>query len=153
IRVPGSLNPATGEVELIMADTIRPLLDHLASREKPPKSPLLKVKSFYLGNISENKEADNSSYSVDGFCSVSTQRLIERTIAKYPIKVKSTRNGVLLKLAGELFHKFGRQLSERIVSQHYKLYEENVTTSFKEHMHEFAVAWDSFLSKTIKSLS
>jgi hypothetical protein len=79
--------------------------------------------------------------------------LIEQIVVKYPIKTKSTRNGILLKLAGELFHKFGRQLSERIVSQHYKHYEGNVTTSVKEHMCEFAVAWDSFLSKTIKSLS
>src|SRR6266513_642647 len=44
IRVPGSLNPSTGEVELIIADTIRPLLDQLVSREKPSKPPLLKVK-------------------------------------------------------------------------------------------------------------
>jgi len=29
IRVPSSLNPSTDEVELILADTIRPLLDHL----------------------------------------------------------------------------------------------------------------------------
>jgi hypothetical protein len=113
IRVPGSFNPSTGEVELIIADTIRPLLDHLASREKPPKPPLSKVKPFYLRNLSENREADNSSYSTNGFCSATTGRLIEGIIVKYPIETKSTRNGVLLKLAGELFHKFGRQLSRR----------------------------------------
>jgi hypothetical protein len=33
IRVPGSLNPATGEVEKIMADTIQPLPDRLERRE------------------------------------------------------------------------------------------------------------------------
>jgi len=153
IRVPGSFNPSTGEVELIIADTIRPLLDHLASKEKPPKTPLLKVKTYYLRNLLENKEADNSSYSINGFCSASTERLIEAILVKHPVKTKSTRNGVLLKLAGELFHKFGRQLSERIVRQHYDLHKNNVTTPLRDHMREFAAAWNSFLSKAIKSLS
>src|SRR5439155_11636226 len=153
IRAPGSLNPSTGEVELIIADTIRALLDHLASREKPSKLPLLKAKSFYLRNLSENREADNSSYCINGFSSASTERLIERIIVKYPIKTKSTRNGVLLKLTGELFHKFGRQLSWRIVRQHYDTYQQNVTTTLKEHLREFAAAWDSFLRNAIKSLS
>jgi hypothetical protein len=153
IRVPGSFNPSTGEVELIIADTIRPLLDHLASRERQSKPPLLKVKSFYLRNLSENREADNSSYSINGFCSASTERLIEAILVKYPVKTKSTRNGVLLKLAGELFHKFGRRLSERIVRRHYDLYEKNVTTPLRDHMREFAAAWNSFLSRAIKSLS
>jgi hypothetical protein len=153
IRVPGSLNPSTGEVELILADTIRPLLDHLASKEKPLKPPLLKVKPFYRRNLSENREADNSSYSTNGFYSPSTKRLIDQIVAKYPIKTKSTRNGVLLKLAGELFHKFGRQLSEHIVRQHYNTYQQNVTTTLKEHMREFAAAWNSFFSKAIQSLS
>jgi hypothetical protein len=153
IRVPGSFNPSTGEVELVIAETIRPLLEHLATKEKPSKAPLLKVKSFRLRNLSENREADNSSYSSNGFCSSSTKRLIDQIIVKYPIKAKSTRNGVLLKLTGELFHKFGRQLSERIVRQHYHTYQQNVTTTLKEHMREFAAAWDLFRSKAINSLS
>jgi len=151
IRILGSFNPATGEIELIMAETIRPLLDHLASKEtKPP--PLSKVESSYRRNLSENREADNSSCCTSRFLSPSTERLIEEAIGKHPIKAKSTRNGILLKLAGELFHKFGRQLSERIVRQHYQLYEREVTTPLNEHMREFATAWNSFLAKTIKSL-
>jgi hypothetical protein len=59
----------------------------------------------------------------------------------------------LLKLAGELFHKFGRGLSEQIVRQHYQINEKNVRTALKEHMREFAAAWDSFFSNAIKSLS
>ena len=153
IRVPGSFNPSTSEVELILADTIRALLDHLALKQKLSKPPLLKVRPFYHGNLSENKEADNSSYSTGGFCSASTHKLIERVIAKYPIRAKSTRNGVLLKLAGELFHKFGHELSERIVRDHYEFHKKHVTTSLREHVREFLVAWDSFLRKAIKSLS
>jgi hypothetical protein len=127
--------------------------DQLVSREKPLKPPLLKAKSFYLRNLSEIREADNSSYSSDGFYSPSTKKLIDQIIVKYPIKAKSTRNGVLLKLAGELFHKFGRQLSEQIVRQHYDTYRQNVTTTLKEHVREFAAVWDSFLSNAIRSLS
>jgi hypothetical protein len=153
LRVPGSLNPSTGKAELIIADTIRPLLDHLASREKPSKPPLLKAKSFYLRNLSENREADNSSCSTNGFHSPSTKRLIEEIIAKHPIKTKSTRHSVLMKMVGELFHKFGRRLSEEVVRQHYELNEKNVSTPLREHTREFADAWDSFLAKTIGSVS
>jgi len=153
IRVPGSFNPSTGEVELIVAETIRPLLDRLASREKRRKTPLSKVKSFYLGNLSEDREADNSSYGTNGFYSASTNRLIDEGIRKYPIKAKSTRHGILVKIVGELFHKFGRQLSERIIRQHYELYQKNITTSLKEHMREFNTLWDSFLGRAIESLS
>jgi DNA-binding MarR family transcriptional regulator len=60
---------------------------------------------------------------------------------------------VLVKLAGELFHKFGRRLSERVVRQHYDLYQKNVNTGIKEHMREFAAAWKSFLAEAINSLS
>ena len=153
IRVPGSLNPSTGKAELIIADTIRPLLDHLASAKKSSKAPLLKVRRIYLRNLSENREADNSSCSTNGFYSLSTKRLIDQIIIKYPIEAKSTRHGILVKLAGELFHKFGRELSEQIIRQHYELNEKKVSTPLKEHLREFAGAWDSFLSNAIKSLS
>jgi hypothetical protein len=153
IRVPGSLNPATGKPELIIADTIRPLLDHLALAKKSSNAPLLKVRPYYLGNLSENREADNSSYSSNSFCSHSTQRLIDQIIFKYPIKSKSTRNGILLKLAGELFHKFGRELSEKIIRRHYELNQKNVSTPLREHLRELGTAWDSFLAKAISSLS
>ena len=58
-----------------------------------------------------------------------------------------------MKLVGELFHKFGRELSEQIIRQHYELNEKKVSTPLKEHLREFAGAWDSFLSNAIKSLS
>jgi hypothetical protein len=151
IRVPGSLNPSTGKPELILADTIRPLLDHLALAKKSSKTSLLKVRPISLPNLSENREADNSSCSSNGFCSSSTNRLIDRIIIKYRIEAKSTRNGVMVKLVGELLHKFGRELSERIIQQHYEINEKRVATPLKEHLREFAGAWDSFLSNAIKS--
>jgi hypothetical protein len=59
----------------------------------------------------------------------------------------------MVKLAGELFHKFGRELSEKIIRQHYELNDKNVATPLKEHLREFTAAWDLFLSNAIKSLS
>jgi hypothetical protein len=79
--------------------------------------------------------------------------LIDQIIIKYPVEAKSTRHGILMKLVGELFHKFGRELSEQVVRQHYELNEKKVSTPLKEHLREFAGAWDSFLSNAIKSLS
>jgi hypothetical protein len=155
IRVPGSLNPATGNVELIVAQTIRPLIDQLRSRatKNSPNRPLYQLKTFPLRNLTEIREADNSSSCIKPFFSASTGRLIGDILAKHPIKAKSTRNGVLMKMIGELFHKFGRQLSERIVREHYEAYKNNVTTPLKEHMREFRDAWDDFLGRTIASLS
>jgi hypothetical protein len=152
IRVPGSLNPSTGKPELILADTIRPLLDHLVRAKTSSKVSLLKVTRSYLGNLSENREADNSSYSTTGFRSHSTPRLMNEIILKYPIESKSTRSGILVKMVGELFHKFGRELSGQIIRQHYEINHKNVSTALKEHLREFATAWDSFLAKTIGSL-
>jgi hypothetical protein len=155
IRVPGSFNPSTGNAELIVAETIRPLLDRLILKQ--PKtgahSPLYQPKRFHLCNLTEIREANNSSSCTKHFFSPSTGKLIEDILAKHPIKAKSTRNGVLMQLIGELFHKFGRQLSKRIVRHHYDLNKENVTTSLKEHMREFTGGWESVLNKSIKSLS
>jgi DNA-binding MarR family transcriptional regulator len=148
IRVPGSLNPTTGEIELILADTIRPLLDHLERQEKAPNSATLTSNSLGSKELVREKEVNNYSYQHKGdFASSSTQRLIDEILAKYPITQRGTRNGVLVKLTGELHHKFGFQLAERIVAQHYELCRDNVTTSRDDHTREFRNAWKSFRRK------
>jgi TOTE conflict system, Archaeo-Eukaryotic Primase domain len=155
IRVPGSFNPSTGDAELILAETIRPLVDQLKSRlaKNDPNVRLYQLTPPHLGNLTEIKEANNSSSCTKGFRTASTGRLIEEVVVKHPINAKATRNGVLVKLTGELFHKFGRELSERVIRKHYDLYKKNVTTALKEHMREFAAAWENFRIKAIKSLS
>jgi hypothetical protein len=155
IRVPGSFNPATGTVELILAETIRPLVDQLRSRlaKDGPNLRLYQLTPPHLGNLTEIREANNSSSCTKGFWSTSTGRLIEEVVVKHPIKVRGTRNSVLVKLAGELFHKFGRELSERTIRKHYDAYKKNVRTPLKEHMREFSTAWANFLATAIKSLS
>jgi hypothetical protein len=155
IRVPGSFNPSTGNVELILAQTIRPLIDQLSAQsvKNNPNPPLYQLKPFHLRNLTEIREADYSSSYTKPFFSVSTGKVIQDILAKHPIKAKSTRNGVLMTVIGGLFHKFGRQLSERIVREHYDAYKNNVTTPLKEHMGQFRDAWYDFLGKTITSLS
>jgi TOTE conflict system, Archaeo-Eukaryotic Primase domain len=154
IRVPGSLNPSTGEIELILADTIRPLLDYLERQEEASKSATLTSNSLAPRQLVRDKEVNNYSYQHrGGFASSSTQRLIDEVLAKYPITKRGTRNAVLAKLIGELYHKFGFQLSEHIVAQHYELYRDNVTTGRDDHMREFRNAWRSFCGKKEKEMT
>ena len=154
IRVPGSLNPSTGEIELILADTIRPLLDHLERQEKSKHSATLTSNSLGPRELVRDKEVNNYSYQhKSGFASSSTQRLIDQVLAKYPIAQRGTRHGVLAKLTGELSHKFGFELSEHIVTQHYELYRDNVTTGPDDHMNEFRKAWRSFREEKVKQMT
>jgi hypothetical protein len=154
IRVPGSFNPSTGNIELIIAQTFRPLIDQLRFRSSETRrNPrLYQLKAFYPHNLTEIREADNSSSCTKPFFSASTGKLIQDILAKHPIKAKGTRNGVLMTMMGELFHKFGRQLAERIIREHYDAYKNNVTTPLKEHLQQFRDAWDNFLDKAITSL-
>ena len=154
IRVPGSFNPATGEVEQIMADTIQPLLERLARQETSQNNATRERSLLARGKLSLVKEANSYSYKeTQGFFAGSTQKLIEGVIVKYPITEKGTRNGILAKLVGELFRKFGYTLSEQIVRQHYRDNEANVSTSLAEHLREFRQAWKSFRKKELARLS
>src|SRR5262249_3735945 len=154
IRVPGSLNPATREVEKIMADTIQPLLDHLVGQEAEQNNATRERNSLAPGKLSLVKEANSYSYKhAQGFFAASTQKLVEDVLAKYPISTRGTRNGILVKFVGELFRKFGYALSERIVRQHYSANEANVRTSLAEHLREFHKAWKSFWKKELSRLS
>ena len=154
IRVPGSFNPATGEVEKIMAETIQPLLDRLSTQETAKDDATTERNSLRRGKLSLVKEANSYSYrEAQGFFAASTQRLIEGVLVKYPITRKGTRNGILAKLVGELFRKFGFTLSEQIVRQHYCAHDGNVRTPLAEHLREFRQAWKSFRTKELARLS
>jgi hypothetical protein len=154
IRVPGSLNPATGQVEKIMADTIQPLLDRLAREETEAKNATRERNSLALGRLSLVKEANSYSYRPEqGFFASSTQGLIDAVLAKYPITRRGTRNGILTKLVGELFRKFGCALAEQIITQHYSAYNSNVRTGLAEHLREFQQAWKSFQKKELARLN
>jgi hypothetical protein len=153
IRIPGSLNPSTDEVELILADTIRPLIDGLVRQEASRNGSTLTRNSLAPKQLVRDKETKSYSYTQRRFFASSTHRLIDEILAKHPITRKGTRTGVLLRLCGELFHKFGFKLSERIVARHYQLYQHNVTTQCKEHMRQFHDAWRSIRAKEEKRLT
>jgi hypothetical protein len=135
IRVPGSYNPSTDSPELIIAETIRPLLDQLT--EEASSSTHTRASAAPRGLV-RNREVNNSSYGIkrlylldqmprkevgqnrkqNGFLSPTTPRLIEATIAKHPILAKGTRHKVLASLTGDLIHKFGFTLSCDVVQTH-----------------------------------
>ena len=135
IRVPGSLNPATGEPEKILAFTIEPLIARLAEQDLVAKNANRERRSSARGKLSLVKEA-NSYFTEQAqggkpFFVSSTEGLIADVVAKYPIRAKGTRNSILSKMTGELFRKFGYALAERIVRQHYEANAESVTTGLR----------------------
>jgi TOTE conflict system, Archaeo-Eukaryotic Primase domain len=155
IRVPGSLNPATGEVEKIMADTIQPLLERLARQETVQNNATRARHSLGPRELALVKEANSyfREQKPGVFFASSTQRLIAEVVSKHPITQKATRNGALAKLVGELFRKFGYALSEQIVSEHYRVYAANIRTPLDEHLREFRQAWKSFRKKETRRLN
>jgi hypothetical protein len=154
IRVPGSLNPVTGEVEKIMADTIQPLLERLVRQETVQNNTTRERSSLRREKLSLVKEANSYSYKKgQGFFASSTRMLIEKVLGKYPIRRKGTRNGILARLVGELFRKFGYALSEQIVRQHYCAHNGNVRTGLAQHLREFGQAWKSSRKKELARLN
>jgi hypothetical protein len=74
-------------------------------------------------------------------------------LARYPIERKGTRNSILMRLIGDLIHKFGREAAKRIVEEHYRRNQENIQTPLDEHLREFATAWEGMCKKLTDSLS
>jgi hypothetical protein len=157
IRVPGSLNPSTGEVEKIIAETIQPLLHRLVAREAEINNATRERRTLGREKLSLVKEANSyfrkQEQSQPCFLSASTERLIDQVLGKYPIAKEGTRNGILAKLVGELFRKFGYVLTEQIVKQHYHANGANVRTGEAEHLYEFEQAWKSFRKKELSRLT
>jgi hypothetical protein len=155
IRVPGAINPVTNKPELILADTIKPLVEQLIEAQKGQKSSSLTSETNLPRVLVRDREAVSSSYTQEHGCfaSAATKEMIEKTLAKFEIKTKSTRSKTLIKMTGELLHKFGHQLSQQIVRWHYERYQENVTTPLKAHMREFNGAWQRFREREINNLS
>jgi DNA-binding MarR family transcriptional regulator len=155
IRVPGAINPVTNKPELILADTIKPLVEQLIEAQKGQKPPSLISESDLPKQLIRDRETVSSSYNPEHSCfaSAATKELIEKMLAKFEIKTKSIRSKTLARMTGELLHKFGRQLSEQIVRWHYQLYQEHFAASLTAHMREFNAAWDRFRKQEIQKFS
>ena len=130
IRAPGTLNPKTGTFSLIEAETVTPLLEELP-----------RTWSLCVGKVTCALPCDTKALSLHKSTntdflttwSLSTKPIIETLLARYPIERKGTRNSVLMQLVGELIHKFGREVAERIVEEHYRRNRENIGSSIDEH--------------------
>lgn len=144
IRAPGTLNPKSGTNSLIEIETLRPLLDSLPRSWKPRVG---KVNCY-----SPRKDALLSLHKRTKYYSSSTAGLIEQEMAKFPIERVGTRNGVLTRLVGNLFFKFGREVSQKIIEEHYNRYRANLRTDIEDHLREFGIAWSGFAKKVVESL-
>jgi hypothetical protein len=150
IRAPGTLNPKTGMVSLIEAETIKPLLETL------PRSwssfCVGKVKSPSPGNFNALSLQGSTNYYFLTTYSITTKPKVDAFLARHPIEWKRTRNNVLMRLIGDLIHKFGREAAERITGEHFARYQQNIGTPFDEHMRTFTKGWDSMRKKIVESL-
>jgi hypothetical protein len=170
IRIPGSYNPNTDSSELIIAETIRPLLDQLTEeafssthtrastaprdlvRDREVNNSSYGTKRLYLLDQPPRKEVGQNRKQ-NGFLSPTTPRLIEDTIAKHPILAKGTRHKVLATLTGNLIHKFGFTLSCDVVQAHWANNIKNLTTAYPEHFREFCAIWNSLLKEIVENFS
>jgi hypothetical protein len=150
IRAPGTLNPKTGTLSLIEAETITPLLETL------PRTWSLGVgkvrRALPRNNTALSLHKRTNTYSLHTQ-SASTEPIVEALLARYPIERKGTRNSVLMQLVGDLIHKFGREAAERIAEEHYRRNQENIRSSLDEHLREFGTAWEGMCKKIVNSLS
>jgi len=149
IRAPGTLNPKTGNVSLIEAETIQPLLEILP---RTWSAGIGKVAELCPGKSNPLSLHKSTNYYFHPTYSVSTEPIVEALSARHPIERPGTRNSVLMQLIGELIHKFGREASERIVQEHFRRYQQNIRSALDEHMRAFAKAWELMRNKIVDSL-
>jgi hypothetical protein len=145
IRAPGTWNPKTGTWSLIEAENVQPLLELI------PRTWSVGVGKVNRGFPRANGEL--SLHRSTNYYSLSTAPLVDGLLKRFPIDRCGVRNGVLVKLVGELFFKFGRSVSEQVVKEHYARYKQYVRTPLDEHLREFAAAWDGLAKKISGSMS
>lgn len=150
IRAPGTLNPKTGTLSVIEAETVRPLLETL------PRTWTLGVgkvtRAFPRNNTALSLHKSTNTYFLTTW-SVSTESVVENILARFQVKQNGTRNNVLMQLIGDLIHKFGREAAERIAEELYRRNQANIRSSLDEHRSEFATAWEGMRKKVVDSLS
>jgi len=76
-----------------------------------------------------------------------------KDLARYPIKQKGTRHGVLVKMVGELSYKFGREAARRIAEELYRLNQQTIQSSLDDHLLEFDAAWAGMRKTHVAELS
>jgi hypothetical protein len=150
IRAPGTLNPKTGTLSLIEKETVTPLLETLSRTWSLGVGKVTKALPRNNGVLSLHKSTDN--YFLTQW-TPSTKPEVENILARYPIAQKGTRHSVLVQLVGHLTNKFGREIAQRIVEEHFRRNQENIRSTLEEHLREFAAAWDGMRKALVESFS
>jgi hypothetical protein len=150
IRAPGTWNPKTGKPSLIEAETVTGcFLPSLPRMRSVGVGKLPRVLPRNNTEVSLHREVNNYSY----YYSLTTDKEIKNILSRHPIEQTGTRNGVLVKLIGELIYKFGRDAAQRIAEELYRLNQPNIRSTPEEHLSEFATAWESMRREILASLS
>jgi hypothetical protein len=150
IRAPGTWNPKNNAFSLIEAETVTPLLDTLPRTWSSGVGKVTRALPRNSTPLSLHKSTNTYFLTIH---SGSTEPIVEALLARYPVKQKGTRNGVLMRLIGDLIHMFGREAAERIVEEHYRRNRQNIRSSLGDHLREFATAWDGMRKKLVDSFS
>ena len=150
IRAPGTLNPKTGKVSLIEIQTVGPLLETLPRAWSSGVGKLQRALPRNNAEVSLHKRTDNYSLTHE---SPWTKIEVEKILARYPIKQKGTRHGVLVKMVGELSYKFGREAARRIAEELYRLNQQTIQSSLDDHLLEFDAAWAGMRKTHVAELS
>jgi hypothetical protein len=149
IRAPGTWNPKTNTFSLIEAETVKPLLEFLPRRWSSGVGKLNRALPRNNTEVSLHKRTDN--YFLTQW-SLSTKPEVEKILARYPIAQKGTRHSVLVQLVGHLSNKFGREIAQWIVEEHYRRNRENIGSTLDEHLREFAAAWEGMRKTLVDKL-
>ena len=150
IRAPGTLNPKTGKPSLIEAETVGPLLETLPRTWSLGVGKVTKALPRNNGALSLHRSTDNYFLT---YWTLSTKREVENILVRYPIAQKGTRHSVLVQLVGHLTNKFGREIAQRILEEHFRRNQENIRSTLEEHLREFAAAWDGMRRALVESFS
>lgn len=150
IRAPGTWNPKSDRFSLIVAETVASLLQTLPRTWSLGVGKVNGASPRKTTALALHKRTNTYFLSTH---SGSTEPLVERLLARYPVTEKGERNSVLMHLIGDLIHMFGREAAQRIAEEQYRRNQQNIGSSLDEHRREFAAAWDGMCKKIIGSLS
>jgi hypothetical protein len=149
IRAPGTLNPKTGKPSLIEIQTVAPLLETLQRTWSSGVGKLPRALPHNNTEVSLHKRTDN--YFLTQW-SLSTKPEVEKILARYPIAQKGTRHSVLVQLVGHVANKFGREIAQRIVEEHFRRNQQNIGSTLDEHLREFGAAWEGMRKTLVDKL-
>lgn len=147
MRAPGSWNPSTDSCNEVLWENSEALLDDLpempvASSRKPPRR---------VGDLPEREKEDSFSSSPSSL-PVPLYRAVE-FLSKFAITQPSTRNELLGKLIGHVFHQVGMHVAKGLAEAQYQAKTVATKASLMEHLEAFQAYWRGMEEKWKATLS